>query len=90
MAWAVISQLLRQQLTAKLSADGRGDALMRCFVLTACDERNGRTATALIPPHVRQRTHAFVDWPTEFWNRWCLYHGSSAVQEPPCTLKLRW
>jgi len=52
MTRALISQLLRQQVTAMLSAARRGDAQMQCFVLAAWDEGNGAAATALIPPHV--------------------------------------
>jgi len=38
MTQALDSQLLRQQVTATLSAARRGDAVMQCFVLTAWDE----------------------------------------------------
>ena len=33
--------------TTKLSAARRGDALMRCFVLTAWDDSDGRAATSV-------------------------------------------
>ena len=85
MTRGIISKLLWQQATAKLSADRRGDALMQCFLLTTWDEGNGGTATALIPSHARPMMHAFIDLLTEFWNSGCLYHRFRALWN--CTSK---